>query len=83
MTVRVSSYRLRPGESSGRALELLHQAAMQHFANADMADLWMRSTNPRLDHRRPADVAALGAEGLEQCIRALQKPKKPTPGAWS
>jgi hypothetical protein len=76
-TIRVCDFRLRPGESPGRALELLHQAAMQHFANADMADLWMRSTNPRLDHRRPADGRyRRGGVGAVHCLIENQKGRR-------
>jgi hypothetical protein len=72
-TVRVTDYRLRPGDTPDRALTLLRQAATKAFPTADLADLWMRATNPRLDRRRPVEVC-VNPEGLEQCIRALQKP---------
>jgi len=53
-----------------RAREALLRVAMTKFGATDLADLWMRTTNPKIGRRRPIDVC-LEHNGIELCKAAL------------
>jgi uncharacterized protein (DUF2384 family) len=69
--IRLVDYKIR---GTASAEDLLRQAACAHFPSTEAAELWLRAANPKLDRRRPIEVA-VDQDGLNQCVRTLQKPK--------
>jgi uncharacterized protein (DUF2384 family) len=56
--------------AAGEARDSLLRAAVARFRDRDKAELWMRTTNPRIGMQRPID-ACLKSNGVDLCKAAL------------
>jgi uncharacterized protein (DUF2384 family) len=67
--------RLQEADEKRRAAAIsrdeLQVRAVQAFRSADHADLWMRTTHPKLGFKRPTEVCCT-PDGLTRCVAILQ-----------
>lgn len=70
-----AAFRPRPGDGPAELQDILVRAAGTYFGDAELAALWLSTTNPVLGRRKPIDVCT-DAAGLEACLRTLQEPER-------
>jgi Family of unknown function (DUF5906) len=63
----------KPADQAERADEIimaLYRKAHQHFKSAERADLWINTSHPKLNMRKPVDECLLEG-GMDRCLKLL------------